>query len=244
MIALFTDFGVAGPYIGQIKAVLHTRAPAVPVVELLCDAPAWQIQAAAHLLAALIAPFPVGTVFLCVVDPGVGTDQRDPVYYEIDGRWFVGPDNGIFELVATRGREVAAWRVDWRPPVLSQSFHGRDLFAPVAAMLALGEPVPSTPLPPNPKASTLMSEDHYAIIYVDNFGNTISGIRGSAVDDGDLIVVAGRRLGFAPTFGAVAKQQAFWYRNSMGLVEIAVNQGSAAVALGLQVGDPVGITQS
>ena len=239
MIALFTDFGLAGPYLGQVKAVLHDRAPAVPVVDLLADAPAYRIASAAHLLAALIAPFPAGTVFLCVVDPGVGTDEREPVYYRVDGRWFVGPGNGVFDVVAKRGRFIEAWCVDWRPQSLSRSFHGRDLFAPVAAKLAAGESVAATRLELDLGALSSLPDDLHEVIYVDGFGNAMSGIRSTALDDGDCVSVAGRMLKFAPTFGAAVESEAFWYRNSLGLVEVSVNRGSAAALLGLRVGDSV-----
>lgn len=239
MIALFTDFGPAGPYLGQMKAVLHARAPGVPVVDLLADVPAYRVASAAHLLAALIAPFPVGTVFLCVVDPGVGTEERSPVYYRVDDRWFVGPGNGLFDVVARRGQRVDAWRVDWRPKELSLSFHGRDLFAPVAAMLAAGDEVSATPLEVDRGALSLLPEDLEEFIYIDAYGNAMTGIRGAALDDDARVAVAGRSLAFAPTFGVAAKGQAFWYRNSLGLVEIAVNRGSAAETLSLRVGDTV-----
>ncbi|MHA1114521.1 MAG: SAM-dependent chlorinase/fluorinase, partial [Alphaproteobacteria bacterium] len=142
MIALFTDFGAAGPYTGQVKAVLAQDAPGVPVIDLIADAPACDPRAGAYLLAALAPEFPPGTVFLCVVDPGVG-GPRAPLIVEADGRRFVGPDNGLFEIVTARHR-----RIDWRPARLSTSFHGRDLFAPVAARLARAEFPPATPVAP------------------------------------------------------------------------------------------------
>jgi hypothetical protein len=241
VIALFTDFGPAGPYVGQVKAVIHARAPAVPLVDLLADAPAWRVAPAAHLLAALIGPFPAGTVFLCVVDPGVGSDDRDPVCYRVDDRWFVGPGNGLFDVVAKRGRRIEGWRVDWRPQHLSPSFHGRDLFAPVAAMLATGERVAWTPLELDGERLLSLPDDLQEIIYIDHFGNSITGIRAERLDDSALVTAAGQRLGFARTFSAAAEGEAFWYRNSLGLVEISVNRGSAAEKLGLQVGDTVAV---
>src|SRR6202051_1160043 len=131
MIVLFTDFGLEGPYTGQVKAVLHRSAPGIPVIDLFADAPAGNPRAAAYLLAAYAVWFPTETVLLSVVDPGVG-GTRAPVVVESDGRWYVGPENGLFELVRRRGRAVKSWEIDWRPEALSASFHGRDLFAPVA----------------------------------------------------------------------------------------------------------------
>ena len=102
MIVLFTDFGLSGPYVGQMKAVLHREAPGVAVVDLFADAPAFDPRRSAYLLAAYATEFPPPTVVLAVVDPGVGGERR-PVVVEADGRRFVGSDNGLFELVWRRG---------------------------------------------------------------------------------------------------------------------------------------------
>ena len=144
MIVLFTDFGLQGPYTGQMKAVLHQMAPGIPAIDLFADAPAGNPKAAAYLLAAYAQWFAAGTTFLCVVDPGVG-GPRPPVMLEADGRWYVGPGNGLFELVERRATRARSFEIEWRPENLSASFHGRDLFAPVAAMIARGEPPPGRP---------------------------------------------------------------------------------------------------
>src|SRR5687767_14155046 len=99
MIVLFTDFGLADPYVGQIRTALMREAPHVPIVDLLHAVPRFDIQAGAYLLPAYIHEYPAGTVFLCVVDPGVGS-ARLPVIVKADERWFVGPDNGLFSVVA------------------------------------------------------------------------------------------------------------------------------------------------
>jgi hypothetical protein len=105
MIVLFTDFGLSGPYTGQMKAVLHQMAPGMPVIDLFADAPVGNPKASAYLLAAYAAWFPAGSVFLCVVDPGVG-GARPAMILEADGRWYVGPGNGLFELVQRRAGEA------------------------------------------------------------------------------------------------------------------------------------------
>jgi len=128
MIALFTDFGLLGPYTGQMKAVLCLAASDVAVIDLFADAPAGDPKASAYLLAAYTAWFPAGTVFLCVVDPGVG-GTRPAVIVEADDRWYVGPGNGLFELVLRRASMARRWDIEWKPERLSASFHGRDLFA-------------------------------------------------------------------------------------------------------------------
>src|SRR5581483_5751303 len=129
MIVLFSDFGLSGPYIGQVKAVFAEIVPTVPVIDLFADAPAGDPRAGAYLLAAYDDVFPAGTIFFAVVDPGVGT-ARLPVIVLADGRWYVGPDNGLMALVARRAAPATVWEITWRPPHLSASFHGRDLFAP------------------------------------------------------------------------------------------------------------------
>ncbi|MGB8275409.1 MAG: SAM-dependent chlorinase/fluorinase, partial [Alphaproteobacteria bacterium] len=121
MIVLVTDFGLAGPYVGQMKAVLVREAPGVPVIDLLADAPVFDPMAAAYLLAAYVEEFPPGSVFLCVVDPGVGSG-RGAVIMQADGRWFVGPDNGLFAIVARRAGQSRWWDIAWKPPRLSASF--------------------------------------------------------------------------------------------------------------------------
>jgi len=129
MIVLFTDFGLEGPYTGQVAAVLQQEAPAVPVISLFADLPPGEAKPAAYLLAAYAKWFPTGTVLLCVVDPGVGSDRR-ALTVEADGRLYVGPDNGLFEIVLRRAAHAGIWQITWRPAALSASFHGRDLFAP------------------------------------------------------------------------------------------------------------------
>ena len=137
MIVLFTDFGLSGPYTGQVKAVLHQLSAGVPIVDLFADLPAAKPKPAAYLLAAYGPWFPPGTVLMAVVDPGVG-GARAAVVVEADGRSYVGPDNGLFEIVLRRAGTLKTSEILWRPDRLSASFHARDLFAPVAARLAAG----------------------------------------------------------------------------------------------------------
>ncbi|MCC6207040.1 MAG: SAM-dependent chlorinase/fluorinase [Gammaproteobacteria bacterium] len=238
MIVLFTDFGPTGPYVGQMKAVLHGIVPEAAVIELLSDAPACDPRAAACLLAAYVEDFPMGAVFLCVVDPGVGGD-RAAVALKADGRWFVGPDNGLFNMVALNARALEWWDITWRPQRLSATFHGRDLFAPVAARIASGESPPGERRDPATRIDRGWLMDYERVIYIDHFGNAITGIRAASINPGRHLLAGGRKLGVASTYCDVAPGEAFCYANANGLVEIAVNRGSAASALGLRVGDPV-----
>lgn len=235
MIVLFTDFGLAGPYTGQMKAVLLREAPGVPIVDLFADAPAANPKAGAYLLAAYAAWFPPRTVFLCVVDPGVGS-ARGAVVVEADGRHYVGPDNGLFELVIRRARAARTWEIEWRPQSLSASFHGRDLFAPVAAQLARGEKPPGRELAADAIRKPDWPDDFAEIVYLDHYGNAMSGVRAATVPKTAQLAVVGRIVSFARTFSEVPQGAAFWYENSNGLAEIAVNSGSAASRLGLEIG--------
>ncbi len=239
MIALFTDFGLSGPYLGQVRAVLARAAPEVPVVDLFAEAPAYDVEAAAYLLAAYAPAFDEGDVLLCVVDPEVGTDARTPAVVHADGRLFVGPDNGLFNVVARRARTLRWWEITWRPERLSASFHGRDLFAPVAARLARGGAVPGAEVDAAARIRAGWPDDLARIVYIDRFGNAMTGLRAKTLGPGTVIEAGGRPLSFARTFGAVAEGTAFWYENANGLAEIAVHRGRAAEVLGLGLGDPV-----
>jgi S-adenosylmethionine hydrolase len=241
MIALFTDFGLAGPYTGQMTAVLRQLAPAVEVISLFADSPAGQPKPAAYLLAAYAVWFPAGTIFLCVVDPGVGGARR-AIVAEADGRRYVGPDNGLFDIVLRRAADARLWEIAWRPPALSASFHGRDLFAPVAAMLANGDGLATLAQPAeNRPAERVWPDDLAEIVYIDHYGNALTGLRGTAVPGTARLVAGGRVIAPATTFSAVPEGEPFWYVNSNGLAEIAVNLDRADQALALTIGSRIEI---
>jgi S-adenosyl-L-methionine hydrolase (adenosine-forming) len=238
MIAMFTDFGLTGPYTGQVKAVLARRAPGIPVIDLFADLPADDPKPAAYLLAAFSLWFAPPIVFLAVVDPGVGGTRRG-VVVEADGRFYVGPENGLFELVLRRAEVVQAWEIAWRPSVLSASFHGRDLFAPVAARFAVAGPDMSMVRETQIHRVDDWPDELPAIVYIDHFGNAMTGMRAAKVSPGARLAVAGRVLPKAATFSEVPSGAAFWYENANGLVEIAVNRGRADTTLGLAIGSEV-----
>ncbi|MEE2996511.1 MAG: SAM-dependent chlorinase/fluorinase [Pseudomonadota bacterium] len=235
MIVLFTDFGEVGPYVGQLKTVLMQEAPAVPVIDLLHNAPSFQIQAASYLLASLIDLFPTDAVFLCVVDPGVGGD-RSPAIIEADGKRFVGPNNGLFEVVLRNARNTSFRTITWKPEKLSATFHGRDLFAPIAARLAKGDGVPSEKRYVKDARRPDWPDDLKEIIYLDNFGNAMTGVRAKNVPIHAEITLNDRRLIRARTFSDLPEGSAFWYENSSGLIEFAVNKGDLKAAFGIDVG--------
>lgn len=249
MIHFFTDFGWAGPYIGQMHAATLRHANGIQVVDLMHDAPRQDPRAATYLLAALGRHMAAGDFCVGVVDPGVGTD-RAPIVMKADGRFFVGPDNGLFEIPARRSDTVETYRIIWRPDDLSASFHGRDLFAPVAGMLAAR--LASNParldwadalLEPwsSPGNATHWPDDLDEVVFIDDFGNCILGRRAATIPADAAIYAGGNMLCPARTFGDVPEGTGIWYENSMGLAEIAVNRGSAAVSLNLSVGTAVAV---
>ncbi|MCB1869828.1 MAG: SAM-dependent chlorinase/fluorinase [Gammaproteobacteria bacterium] len=237
-IALFSDFGEAGPYTGQMEAVLLNQGVRIPIIRLMSDAPRCDPRAAAYLLAPLSNHLPDNTLVIAVVDPGVG-GSRLPLLLQTERHWFVGPDNGLFTRVIQQNPNASAHSIDWQPEKLSASFHGRDLFAPAAAAISQGMEIPLLPLQP----TDLVGSDwpHYIpeIIYIDHYGNAFSGIGADQIDDDALLTVAGVEVGYARTFSDAIRGEPFWYRNSIGLVEIAVNQGRADQLLGLGVGQSV-----
>jgi S-adenosylmethionine hydrolase len=233
MILSFTDFGWQGPYLGQMRAAALREAPAVTYVDLMADAPAFRPDLAAYLLASLVGQLARGDVMLAVVDPGVGTD-RAPLALEADGIWLVGPDNGLFEIVQRRASVVRPHVIDWRPATLSSSFHGRDLFAPMAARIASRHT--DGLLPAAPVRHPAWPDDLDRVVHIDGYGNIVTGRRAATLDTATSLAVGGESIRSARTFGDVQKGDLFWYANSSGLVEIAMNSGAAATRLDLAVG--------
>jgi S-adenosylmethionine hydrolase len=232
---LVTDFGLEGPYTGQVKAVLAEAAPGVPILDLFADLPPFRADLAAYLLAAYAPAFPERAIFVCVVDPGVGTG-RGAVLVEADGRRFVGPDNGMLAIVYRRATRRRSFQLPQPGHTLSASFHGRDLFAPVAADLAMGRAVKGAPAPL--AVGDDLPDDLPRIVYVDRYGNAMTGLRAEVLGS-ERLRVAGQLLERRRTFGDVPPGVAFWYPNANGLAEIAANQARAADLLGLGPGAPV-----
>ena len=237
-IALVTDFG-PGPYIGQLQLLAAGLAPGLPVINLLDDLPAFRPDLAAYLLPGLISGMPERTLYLCVVDPGVG-GERATLALRCGQNWFVGPDNGLLAPLVRRCAvlECALWRIDWRPQCYSDSFHGRDLFLPMAIALTHGRlPLPCQSL----SAADIQGHDAPLdcdrVLYVDHYGNLITGLALEPATPDARICVGNQRLAQARTFCEAPEGAAFWYLNAFGLVEIAANQERADRLLGLSAGD-------
>lgn len=241
LIALYTDFGHDDPYVGQLKvALLRQTKGIVPIVDLLHRVPNFDALAGAHLLSALQTQFDPGTVFVAVVDPGVGS-ERAPVVVEADGKYYVGPDNGLLAVVAARAQTLRIWRIIWRPAALSVSFHGRDLFAPIAARIASGDWPAAALADCSDLVQRLPADDLAQVIYIDHYGNAMTGLRAAKLAQDATLATRAEQIPAARVFSAVPAGQAFWYANSLGLAEIAINRGNAAARLDLAVGSPVAV---
>jgi S-adenosylmethionine hydrolase len=234
-IYLLTDFGWSGPYVGQLHAAILAESGSVSVIDVMHDLPAMRPDLAAYLLPRVCEGLPLPGVVVAVVDPGVG-GQRLPLVVDTGRHTYVGPDNGLLSQLSDI---LAVFRIDWRPERLSASFHGRDLFAPVAARLAAGSPPALTPVPTDMPKRTAWPTSSARVVYIDAYGNLITGVASKDIDINTKIIVRDRPIGYAETFCRVAPGELFWYRNSQGLVEISARESSAATILSLALGDQI-----
>ncbi|MEJ2480287.1 MAG: SAM-dependent chlorinase/fluorinase [Acidihalobacter sp.] len=237
-IHLSTDFGLEGPYTGQVLARLYAEAPKIPAFSLFADAPAFDARLSAYLVAAYGKDAAAGDVLLCVVDPGVGTD-RAGLALNADGRWFVGPDNGLLDIAARQAREARWWRLDGPPMEVSATFHGRDWFAPAAAFVARTGEVPGVRCDGPSGVSAEWPADLPEIVYIDRYGNAMTGLRADGVAPECRFEVCGTRVDPGRVFASAPAGAPLWYRNANGLVEIAVNRGRADRLPGLALGTRV-----
>lgn len=255
LITLTTDFGIQDHYVGVLKAVLLSIAPDARLIDISHQIPPQDIMAGAWVVRNSAMLFPPGSVHLVVVDPGVGT-QRKPIAIKIKDQYFVGPDNGIFSLIADQydyeGIELTNSNF-WRPNP-SQTFHGRDIFAPVAAHLAngvdfstLGNPIDK--LQTYRWAVPISDKDGVQgwIVHIDHFGNLISNIPESMIREAgahaNLKIYVGNTIfdTIVNTFGDVPDGEPAAYIGSSGVLEIAINKGDAREMLGVEKGAQISI---
>ncbi len=238
---LFTDFSFKGPYLGEVKSVLARNLEDVTCIDLMHDAPKFNPKASAYLLAALSQQFNKGDSCLAIVDPEVGSKQRRPVLIIADDIVYCGPDNGLFSIVIKNAKNTACYEVIITAEPDSKTFHGRDLFAPSLAKYLNNNLTDFNVI----DCTTLVGFDWddalNEIIYFDGYGNAVIGRRAHTLSVNNRLSVNGVEIESAEIFSSVAINKPFWYMNSMGLVEIAVNQGSAQTSLNLNLGQPVTI---
>jgi S-adenosyl-L-methionine hydrolase (adenosine-forming) len=257
LITLLTDFGTCDYYVAAMKGVILSRSSEVQIVDVTHDIEPQNVLSAAYVLLGTYDQFPPGTVHLAVVDPGVGSIRRG-IILRTDRYYFVGPDNGLFSLaVPESAKAFAIQPSSYLATEISNTFHGRDIFAPVAAALAAGVKVEelASPIGQIARLPSLVEETgaamHSRIIHLDRFGNGITGIErrhlGSdilspgfslRVSNGHLIQKHKRFYAEEPVWSG----QPFLIWGSLGFLEVSVANGSAAEVLGLSCGQAVTLT--
>jgi S-adenosylmethionine hydrolase len=245
IITLTTDFGLSDPFVGIMKGVILGIAPDVQIVDISHDIRSYDVVEAAFLIDSTYRYFPEGTVHVVVVDPGVGSARR-PIAASTRGHFFLAPDNGV--LSAVFGAEV--YHITNRSLFLdsvSQTFHGRDIFSPVAAHLVKGTPIESVgprildflkrPLPkPRPQGDKTVG----TVLRIDKFGNIITNLRRRDLSDDFTIHVAGLAITrLRSSFSEAERGEFFAIEGSTGFIELALDQGSAADKLNVERGDEI-----
>ena len=259
VITITTDFGHKGPFVGVMKGVIISRFRDAKVIDLTHDIPAQWPPEAGFWVRRSYKYFPPGTVHLAIVDPGVGT-ERDILIVEYDHHYFMAPDNGLLGRMLDHAEGAAVFkldmdaleRLDIAPP--SNTFHGRDVFAPIAAELAAGHTTPvSIATATDTWTPAWVDEPAVAagkvtgsIITVDAFGNLISNIDAPLLENfsGPVAHIAGHDIPLQVTYGNVKPGEYLALINSFDVLEIAKAEGSAAEGLGVERGAPVTVRAS
>ena len=247
IVSVLTDFGGRDPYVGIMKGVIKKVSPRIEILDLCQDVPPQAVDVGVLYLGAVVDRFPVGTVHIAVVDPGVGTDRRAIVACA-EGCYWVAPDNGLLSPVLTGDDRVEVRQIDVEAlglKLASNTFHGRDVFAPVAGMLASGRygfravgPRVTDPVRIElPNGPTILAVDHY--------GNLITGVSAADVARRRVtaVKVGAREIPVRDTYQDAAPGELLALINSYELLEVAVSGGDAAAELGLAKGDRVELVE-
>jgi S-adenosyl-L-methionine hydrolase (adenosine-forming) len=252
IITLLTDFGLRDHFVGSMKGVILSLTPDVNLVDISHLIPPQDVFTGAFTLGQAWQSFPSGTIHLAVVDPGVGT-ARKAIAASAGGHFFVAPDNGILTYVMEE-EGFAAFEITadhyFRKPV-SNTFHGRDVFAPIAAGIGKGIPLHQLgpelrqPVKLNIPAPKKIKENliQGVILSVDQFGNLITNLKPTDILPASKIVLSGQREipNFCNTYNEGAPGEAFMLTGSTGYIELAVKNGSAASLLSLKAGAPIAL---
>ncbi|MEO7997382.1 MAG: SAM-dependent chlorinase/fluorinase [Gemmatimonadaceae bacterium] len=241
IITLLTDFGTADGYVAEMKGVLSTAAPGATIMDLSHDIPPQDVEAGRMALARYWRRFPAGTVHLAVVDPGVGT-ERAAIAVASGGQFLVGPDNGVLSpALFAMDAEAVALPI---PANAAETFHGRDVFAPAAALLAngssiytIGEPWPNPVRRRTPEAHRRADGGIVGeVLTIDRFGNALTNL---VTRTGGVVLAANRQIEIVRTYGDVDSGETLAVVGSSGFVELAVRNGHAANQLQLRRGSVV-----
>ncbi|ADD08977.1 S-adenosyl-l-methionine hydroxide adenosyltransferase family protein [Candidatus Aciduliprofundum boonei] len=240
MITLTTDFGYKDHYVGVMKGVILKINPHAKIVDITHNVERHSIRHAAYVLNAILPYFPPA-VHVFVVDPGVGTERKG-IAAKIENSWYVGPDNGILTYVAHKVSEVYELQIEPE----STTFHGRDVFAPAAAYIDMGnfeilKKTENFEIFEYRKAARNENRINCEVIHIDHFGNVITNVPKEMVKDAKGIEVIGKTVRFLPSYGHAKKGELIALVNSENFLEFAVNQGDASKRLALEVGDKMEI---
>jgi len=253
LITITTDFGLQDGYVASMKGVIASIAPDAKTVDITHLIPPQDLREAAYVLKSTVPYFPHGAVHLVVVDPGVGSERR-AIAVRTEDAFFVAPDNGVLGYVLEQAEEFEAIHLNnpryWLDEV-SHTFHGRDIFAPVAAHLANGVPLrdlgdPITDIVmlrwPRPKGSVSGCIEG-EVVHVDRFGNLVSNIPSKMVERGSWVVKAGKAkiARIESSYSAVQRGEPVALIGSHGFVEVAIREGSAAKMLNLVAGGRIAV---
>lgn len=258
LITLTTDFGLADHYVGTMKGVILSRCPGVRLVDISHEIEAFSLYSGAYTINQAAPFYPGGSIHVVVVDPGVGTTRR-AVLVKAIGQYFIAPDNGVLSMIVARDKQYKVWEITNRKLWLeapSSTFHGRDVFAPVAAALASGKAIPSEVGPVTETLELLKELEAQQvapgtwrgkILSVDRFGNVITNLRAAqfgpiASQPFTLAVGDAEITRWRETFGAAAANECFVYFGSSGYVEAGINQGNAARLLKAAPGTSVSLS--
>jgi len=256
VITLLTDFGIKDPYVAQMKGVILSINAEAQIVDISHEVGRHNIYEAAFILLSTYSKFPRGSIHVVVVDPGVGTRRR-AIVVETKRYLFVGPDNGVLSLAVEDDGVSKVYEIKnslFLRSHISRTFHGRDIFAPVAAYLSLG----ISPKYVGPEISFrdmikiarskvgIINDRTFRarVVYIDNFGNVITNIKASMIPREIHNVTIKFRdkelaIPFKRAYDEVPRGEILSLINSFDYLEVAVNQGNAAKRLGLSIGDPI-----
>jgi S-adenosyl-L-methionine hydrolase (adenosine-forming) len=256
VITLLTDFGTADYFVGAVKGAILSVNPAVVIADITHEIPPQDIEAGAFTLLAAYPTFPPETIHVAVVDPGVGSTRR-PIIVRAGRSLFVGPDNGLFTYIYDREPSHQTFHVTaekYFRPSPSTTFHGRDIFAPVAAALstgvkpaAFGHLIADEVRLANSLKPTILKNGNIEarIIHIDHFGNCVTNITRDLLDNAKRPTLLVRKKvirTFLDSYSAASSNTPFAIWGSAGFLELSVNGHSAAKKLRLKRGDPINVT--
>ena len=262
IITLLSDFGLKDPYVAEMKAIILSIHPQARIVDISHEIEKFNIRMGAFVLASATPYFPPGTIHVAVVDPSVGTKRR-PIIIETKRNFYVGPDNGLLMLAAQKEGIGYVYHVNnpqYMLPRVSRTFHGRDIFAPVAAHLAKGSPqsefgpeIQDYALPEFAKPHVRKGELLGEVLHIDDFGNVVSNISAEDLEKMGIregcslrVKLDGKTLTlkFCSAYGEVAAKTPLAIIGSSDFLEVSVNQESASWMFNAKIGDPLRVSRA